>query len=644
MKTKPRSAANLLEYLNATYLRLHSSYEKAFWLSYMGDRSYAEKKNKTEVARDAFRADPKLAGEIDEAIKVQKSKGSKSMSLIGGKLKGSARGKTKSGALHSSDKTLARLLIWKRFFGLYQTPVEALPIKERVGELENKAQHIRSTRKEGYVDPVSGSFVEASENKMRTIMRTHPDEAVRKACYESMEKMTYDTLDLFVEIVKGRNEFARMLGYQDFYDYKIHIDEGMTKKELFSIFDVIYDKTKYAFDDVRRLEKKMEKDGKPGLRKPWNFAYMMTGDFTKEEDPYFQFEDALLYWGRSFAAVGAGFAGGSVTLDLLDRKGKYNNGFCHWPVPVHYEKVGGKTVRVSGSSNFTSTAIPGQVGSGAQGINTLFHEGGHACHYLNSRQEDICLNTEYPPSTVSWAETQSMFMDSISDSIEWRTRYAKNAAGEPYPFELFERKLRAVHALRPLSLMGIIHVVFFEKEIYECKNITADFIVATAKKVSKKYFDRSEDSVSILNIPHIYSWESSAYYHGYGLAELGVEQWREYFYKKYGHFVDNANVGKEMKKVWELASLHTSNQFMKMATGKPLSGQAFVANVTKPLEAVLKTAKEKIARLEKVPMLNKPVNLDGTITLVHGKEKIADNKKSFEDMEQKYRKWLARMK
>ncbi len=38
-------------------------------------------------------------------------------------------------------------------------------------------------------------------------------------------------------------------------------------------------------------------------------------------------------------------------------------------------------------------------------------------------------------------------------------------------------------------------------------------------------------------MPHIYSWESSAYYHGYGLALLGVDQWREYFFKKYGFFL-----------------------------------------------------------------------------------------------------------
>jgi len=273
-------------------------------------------------------------------------------------------------------------------------------------------------------------------------------------------------------------------------------------------------------------------------------------------------------------------------------------------------------------------------------LNTFFHEGGHAAHHLNSIQTDICLNHEYAPMTVSWAETQSMFMDSISSSIEWKTRYAKNRAGESYPFELYERKMKAIHLLRPLDMMHICRIVFYERNIYECKNLTKEFVLETAKKVFRRCFDYSEDSLGILNTPHIYASNSSAYYHGYGLAELGVCQWRDYFHKKYGYIVDNPKIGKEMSAVWKYGSLYSSKQFIKMATGKSLSPKAFIDDVTKPLNAILSDAKNKIKKLEKIPLYNKPVKLNAKINMVHGKEKIADNKKSFEDMERKYRKWL----
>ncbi len=336
------------------------------------------------------------------------------------------------------------------------------------------------------------------------------------------------------------------------------------------------------------------------------------------------------------ATLGIGFKGGTVRLDLLDRKGKHGNGFCHYPVLVGWKN--GR--RIPGASNFASNAIPDQLGSGIQGIHTVFHEGGHAADRLNSMQEDACINSEYPPSTVSWAETHSMFMDTISSSIEWKTRYAKNEKGEPYPFDLFERKLRATHLLRPLDLMGIMMIVSFEKEIYECKHLTKEFVLNAAKKNYKKYMDYSLDSLRILNTPHIYSWESSAYYHGYGLAELGVSQWRDYFFKKYGYIVDNPKVGKEITNIWSYASLFPAKKLIKMATGKPLSPDAYIKGVTRPLSDILAGAKKKIERLKRVPLYSRPVDLNGRIFMVHGKQKIADNSKSFEDMDKRYRRWL----
>ncbi len=168
-------------------------------------------------------------------------------------------------------------------------------------------------------------------------------------------------------------------------------------------------------------------------------------------------------------------------------------------------------------------------------------------------------------------------------------------------------------------------------------------MIELAKKNYRKYYDFSEDSLAALNVPHLYAWESSCSYHGYGLAEIALSQWREYFYKKYGYIVDNPQVGKEMKLVWQLGASRNFNDCIKLATGKKISSSALIKEITLPAEKVIQQAKKRLKRMETVKKYTKTVDLKAEIRMVHGKKEIANNKISFETMANKYSAWVRKM-
>lgn len=92
--------------------------------------------------------------------------------------------------------------------------------------------------------------------------------------------------------------------------------------------------------------------------------------------------------------------------------------------------------------------------------------------------------------------------------------------------------------------------------------------------------------------------------------------------------------------MWVLGASKTFNEFVLLATGKKLRADALLKNITAPIDEIMEKSKKRISRLRKVKPYQKAINLGAKINIVSGKKIITNNKKSFEDMAQKYKKWL----
>ena len=603
----------LLRELNQAYLNSHFEKEDAFWKDKMGLAARVPGDfEKKEIRFQAFVSDSNwLPALRKELLRPD---------------------------LSAEDKV--GLQGWLRFFDVHAMEhSEAKALAEKMIEMEGRLGEVRGAMKLGYLDPASGTHTPASSVKLGLMVRTDKNEALRKAAHKGLQSIEKEVLDKgFLDIVRERNRLGRMLGYEDYYDWKVSRNEGFSKKILFGILEDLERRTRDACKaSVEGLAKRLGSSAREG----WNFLWNIAGDVTAQMDPYFGFETALGRWGRSFTASGIRYHGATLTLDLLDRKGKYENGFMHGPVPGFMD--GGKYLPAR--INFTANAIPGQVGSGHRATETLFHEGGHAAHFSNIFMPSPCFSQEYAPTSVAFAETQSMFLDSFIETPAWLTRYARDGKGAPMPTGLIKENISKKHPYKAFQLRAMLTVCFAEKAIYEMSeaSLTADNVIKTIREIERDLQFLAEGTRPVLSVPHLLSSESSAYYHGYVLAEMAVHQTRRFFLDRDGALVDNPAVGRDLAEhYWKPGNSKTFLEMVQGLTGKPFSAEATEELVSQPLEAALAEAELAAANVSGDGEARGPVELDAVIRIAHGDEIIASNEdgRPFEAVEKGFAAWL----
>lgn len=604
----------LLNELNQAYLKTHFEKEDAFWKDKMGLAARVPGDfEKKEIRFQAFVSDaswlPALRKELERSD------------------------------LSPADQV--GLKGWLRFFDAHAMEHSgAKALAERMIEMEARLGEVRGAMKLGYKDPATGELVPASSVKLGLMVRTEKDEGLRKAAHKGLQSIEKEVLDKgFLDIVRERNRLGRMLGYEDYYDWKVSRNEGFSKKVLFRILEDLESRTRDACKaSVDGLAAKLG----PSAREGWNLLWNIAGDVTAQMDPYFGFGTALGRWARSFTASGIRYHGATLTLDLLDRKGKYENGFMHGPVPGFMDGATYLPARI----NFTANAIPGQVGSGHRATETLFHEGGHAAHFSNIFMPSPCFSQEYAPTSVAFAETQSMFLDSFIETPDWLSRYARDGKGAAMPIGLIKENIAKKHPYKAFQLRAMLTVCFAEKAIYEMgdASLTADNVLKTVRDIERELQFLNEGTRPVLSVPHLLSGESSAYYHGYVLAEMAVHQTRRFFLARDGALVDNPAVGRDLAEhYWKPGNSRSFLDMVQGLTGKPFSAEATEELVSQPLEAALAEAEQAAAMASGDGEARGPVDLDAVIRIVHGDEVIATNEegRSFEAVEKGFAAWLA---
>jgi Zn-dependent oligopeptidase len=238
-----------------------------------------------------------------------------------------------------------------------------------------------------------------------------------------------------------------------------------------------------------------------------------------------------------------------------------------------------------------------------------------------------------------------MFLDSFIETPEWLLRYARDAADRPMPLDLIRANISKKHPYKAFALRAMLTVCFAEKAIYEMSDasLTSDNVIKTLRGIEASMQFLNEGTRPVLSVPHLLSGESSAYYHGYVLAEMAVHQTRRHFEKRDGLLVDNPAIGRDLAEhYWKPGNARTFPEMIQGLTGSPFGAEATVEMVAKPLEAALAEVDAAAARSRNAGPAREP-DLDADIRIVHGDELIAGGGgKAFGILEAEFADWLSR--
>ena len=611
-----QSARDYFDYLNDAYAAVHKAKEDLFWTTYMATSDDQAAFIRAEAAYKEFVGDPARLTKTRQELAV---------------VRAAPAGAERDALLHGLAGWLAL------FEANIIDSAEGRALMREIVDAESALFERKRAHEPRHLND-QGAWEVASLPMLATNLATNRVEERRKSSFDAFRSIERWVLDNgFLDLVRLRNRFARSLGYTNYFELKLQKNERLETPALLRLLDDFVRHTDAA--NARALADLRARHGDAATA-PWNLRFHASGDVIRRLDPYLPFGLALRRWIDSFRRLGIQFRGATMQLDLLERAGKHQNGFCHGPVPSWVTETGRW---IPAAINFTAEAKPDQVGSGIRAINTLFHEGGHAAHFANVVQNSPCFSQEYPPTSMAYAETQSMFCDQLLSDPDWMMRYAVSADGQRIPPALILDRIASSQPMRAFDARSIAVVPYFESTLYQMADddLTPERVLSLARDTEVRVLG-VESPRPLLAIPHLLNQESAASYQGYLLAYMAVAQTRAHLIGTLGYLTDNPAVGPTLAAhYWAPGNSVDHNQMLRGLTGEGFSARYLAADCNATVEEVRADAETAMAAAaaraypEAVPS-----SLDAHIRIVHGDALLADTSDGEAAMCDRFEEWV----
>ena len=382
----------------------------------------------------------------------------------------------------------------------------------------------------------------------------------------------YDNNTLIKEILKLRDERVKLLGYDNFAEWRLQDRMAKNPKNAMDLLMAVWPSAiARVQEEVDDMQKVAKQEGAGFEIEAWDYRYYAEKvrqekyDLDSEEvKEYLVLEnltDAIFYVaGRLFDFEFSEITDGSVPvfhedvkvyevtkksngkhvgvfyLDPYARKGKRSGA---WATTYRsYTNFDGETtVLASNNSNFVQAAEGEPILVSWDDAETFFHEFGHALHFLSAEVKYPTLNG----GVRDYTEFQSQLLERWIYTDEVINNFLKHyKTGEPMPAELIAKIKNASKFNQ-----GFATTEFLASAIMDMKYHTTDPETINPKTFEKKTLDQ-------LNMPdelvmrhrsphfgHVFSGEGYATgYYGYLWADVLTSDAAEAFAEAEGGFYD----------------------------------------------------------------------------------------------------------
>jgi peptidyl-dipeptidase A len=412
--------------------------------------------------------------------------------------------------------------------------------------------------------------VEMADNEVRKVLKESINSEQRKTVWEASKKVGDVVAPELKQLVKLRNESAVKLGFKNYHDLMLHLNE-QDAGQIIALFDELDELTREPFRAAKaEMDAQLAKRCSVAVADlmPWHyhdpFFQEAPAVFGADIDGPFKNPDSIVKMCKEFyAGIGLPIDRVLGQSDLFKRDGKSQHAFC-------------TDINREGDVRVLANIAPN-----AQWAATMLHELGHAVY---------STNTDNIPSTVPYVlrlESHILTTEGVAMMFE---RLAKNSQfldrmnmklGDAAAYETAANKMMRYQLLVFSRWCQVM--LRFEKGMYE--NPDQDLnklwwdLVEKYQMVKRPSGRKAPDYASKV---HIVS--APVYYHNYMMGELFASQLHHAIARELYSgadpntvvYVNSRKVGDFMrKKVFQPGRTKSWNELTEFATGEKLGPKAF---------------------------------------------------------------------